>query len=244
MKAVMSIAGIDPSGGAGLYTDLAVIRRLGFYPCGVATALTYQNTCEVRGVYELDQQVIANQISSVLDDLDVVAIKIGLVGSSANAIADLIRDVEIKVVDPVLKSTTGFDFSNLNAYKSLARICDVITPNVDEAQALAGCKIEDVESAKDCAKRIFERFGCAVVITGGKLGGVDVIFDGNEFCTVKADIYDYEVHGTGCVYSSALTCYLAKGYDLFKACEFARAFVLEAVKNSLKVGRCLRVVWV
>ncbi len=242
MKAIMSIAGIDPSGGAGLYVDLAVIRRLGFYPCGVATVVTYQNTCEVRGMYELDQDVLANQISSVLEDLDVVAVKIGLIGKSAYSLSDLIKGIDVKVVDPILKSTTGFDFSNLKVYKSLASVCDVITPNAYEARALAGCKVEDVESAKECAKRIFEKFGCAVVITGGGLGGVDVVFDGNEFYTVESKIYDYEVHGTGCVYSSALTCYLAKGHDLFKACELARVFVLNSVKNSLKVGRCLRVV--
>lgn len=244
MKAVMSVAGIDPSGGAGLYVDLAVIRRLGFYPCGVATVVTYQNTCGIKGLYELGWEVISNQISSILEDLNVVGVKIGLVGNSAYFLSELIKDIEIKVVDPVLTSTTGFDFSNLDVYKHLAKFCDVVTPNVDEAQALANFKIYDIESAKECAERIFEKFGCAVVITGGKLGGVDVAFDGKRFHTIKSEIYDFEVHGTGCVYSTALTCYLAMEYDFFKACELARDFVMNSVKNSLKMGRCLKVVWV
>lgn len=112
MKAVMSVAGIDPSEGAGIYVNLAVIRRLGFYPRGVATVVTYQNTCEVKGTYELDQDVISNQILSIFEDFEVVAVKIGLIGNSAYSISDLMEEIEIKVVDPVLKSTAGFNFSN------------------------------------------------------------------------------------------------------------------------------------
>ena len=240
MKAIVSFAGVDPSGGAGIYVDLAVIKSLGFHPAGVVTTLTYQNTCGVKGVVNLSKY-IEGQADAVFEDLDVVGVKVGLVLKGCEIVARYMRRVDVSVVDPVLVSTTGYDFENLDVYKFLAKHCGVLTPNVDEAQTLAGCKVIDVESAKECAREINRIYGCDVVITGGKLKGMDVIFDG-KFYTVESKIYDFEVHGTGCVYSSALACYLAKGLNLYEACKGARKVVLKAVENSKAVGGCLRVV--
>ncbi len=240
MKTIVSFAGVDPSCGAGIYVDLAVIKSLGFHPAGVVTALTYQNTCSVKGVVNLSKY-IEGQADTVFEDLDVVGIKVGLVLKGCEVVAKYMKKVEVSVVDPVLVSTTGYDFENVDVYKFLARYCKVLTPNVDEAMALSGCRITDLKSAKECAREISRTYGCDVVITGGKLKGVDVIFDGN-FYTVESRLFSYEVHGTGCVYSSALACYLSKGYDLYEACKGVREVVLKAVEKSKVVGRCLRVV--
>ncbi|ADB58645.1 bifunctional hydroxymethylpyrimidine kinase/phosphomethylpyrimidine kinase [Archaeoglobus profundus] len=240
MKTVVSFAGVDPSNGAGIYVDLAVIKSLGFHPAGVVTTLTYQNTCGVKGVVNLSD-CIEGQADAVFEDLDIVGVKVGLVLKGCEVIAKYMKKVEVSVVDPVLVSTTGYDFENLDVYKFLAKHCEVLTPNVDEAMALSECRITDLKSARECAKEISRTYGCSVVITGGKLKGVDVIFDG-KFYTVESKLFNYEVHGTGCVYSSALTCHLAKGLNLYEACKNAREVVLKAVENSKTVGRCLRVV--
>ncbi len=242
MKSVLTIAGLDPSGGAGILADVRTIRALGFHPSSVVTVITFQNTCEIFGVEEVDADSIRNQISAVLNDLDLAGIKIGLVRSeeSARAIADSISDLDVpKVLDPVLKATVGFEFSNVRVYEILAEICDVLTPNAYEASAMSGIEVRDLDSALKACRIIRKKFGCDVVVTGGSLGGKDVIHDGTvvEHGTIRG-----EVHGTGCVYSTALTCYLAKGFELREACRRARDFVHNAVLNSVEVGRCLRVV--
>ncbi len=243
----MSIAGLDPSGGAGILADVKTIKALGFFPSSAVTVITYQNTCGVYGIYEIEPKCLERQISAVLDDLNLAGIKVGLVCSKdqAKVIAKLIKGLEIpKVVDPVIKATTGFKFSGRDVYSILAEACDVVTPNADEASKLSGIEIEDSESAEKAAKEIADRFGCSVVVTGGSLGGRDVVFDADTGKTfvIEGKIVDAEIHGTGCVYSSALACYLAKGLGLQDACKKAREFVYRAVINSAEVGRCLKVV--
>ena len=242
MKSVLTIAGLDPSGGAGILADIKTIRALGFFPSAVVTTITFQNTCEVRGIREID--CIEEQMLPVLKDLSLAGIKIGLVCSkdSAKKIAKSIENVDVpKVVDPVMKATVGFEFSSKDVYSILAEACDVITPNAEEAALLSGIEVKDVKSAKIAAKTIAKDFGCSVVITGGSLSGKDVIFDSEKIYVVEGDVLKFEVHGTGCVYSTALTCYLAKGFSLYEACKRAREFVHRAVLNSVEVGRCLKV---
>ncbi len=241
MKTIVSFAGVDPSGGAGIYVDLRVIAKLGFHPAGVVTVVTYQNTCGIEGMINL-RDLVERQAEAIFEDLDVVGVKVGLV-LDGEVVKRYLESVEVSVVDPVLVSTTGYDFGNIEAYRILANDCDVITPNADEAKALVGWEREltNIESAKECAKEIARTYGCDVVITGGKLGGRDVVYDGS-FRVIEEKLEGYEVHGTGCVYSTALTCYLAKGFDLYEACRRAREFVHKAVLNSVEVGRCLKVV--
>ncbi len=247
MRSVLAIAGLDPSGGAGILADVKTIKALGFFPSSAVTVITYQNTCGVYGIYEVKPVCLERQISAVLDDLNLAGIKIGLVCSTnlANVIAKLIKGVEIpKVVDPVIRATTGFKFSGKEVYSILAEACDIITPNADEASKLSEMEVKDTKSAEEAAKVIADRFGCSVVVTGGSLGGKDVIFDIDTEKTyvVEGKIINIEIHGTGCVYSSALACYLAKGLSLHEACKKARKFVHKAVINSVRIGRCLEVV--
>ncbi len=244
MKSVLTIAGLDPSGGAGILADVKTIRALGFFPSAVVTVVTFQNTCKIEGMKEIDPESIERQISAVVNDLNPIGIKIGLVCSkeSAKTIAKLIENVDVpKVVDPVIRSTVGFEFSSEVVYSILAEACDVITPNADEASRLSGIHVKDLKSAEIAAKIIAEDFGCDVVITGGSLGGKDIVFDSGRVFVIEGDILEFEVHGTGCVYSSALTCYLSSGLELYEACKKAREFVYKAVLNSVEVGKCLKV---
>ena len=246
MRSILTIAGLDPSGGAGILADVKTIRILNFFPSSAVTAITYQNTCAVYGIHEVEPECLERQILAVIEDLKLAGVKVGLVCSVnlASVIAKLIKDLDVpKVVDPVIKATTGFKFSGKEVYSILAKVCDVITPNADEASKLSEMEVKDVESAKEAAKAIADRFGCSVVVTGGSLGGKDVVFDvdtGRLF-VIEGKIINMEIHGTGCVYSSALTCYLAKGLSLHEACNRAREFVYKSVMNSVEVGRCLRV---
>ncbi len=247
MKSILIIAGLDPSGGAGIHADILTVRSLGFHPSTVITTITYQNTCRIYDLHELDSDVVANQLKSVLEDLNIAGIKIGLICSYKNAeeISGFIKDLSVpKVLDPILKSSSGFDFLNTEVYEVLAEVCDVMTPNVYEAEKLSNLRIKSVEDAKICAKKLAEMFNCSVVITGGSLNGIDVIYDGQTLYELKSELLDIDVHGTGCVYSSALTCFLAMGFSLFDSCKMARDFVLKAVGNSKRIGRCLRIVWI
>lgn len=249
MKSILVVAGLDPSGGAGILADVKTVRALGFFPSSAVTVVTYQNTCGVYGLRELEPECVAKQISAVLEDLKVAGVKVGLVCSveSASTIAELIDGLEVpKVVDPVMRATVGFEFSGVDVYRRLAEVCDVITPNAEEASLLSGLPVEDVRSAEKAAEIIANDFGCSVIVTGGSLKGKDVVFDSdsNETFLVGGEVSEFEVHGTGCVYSTALTCYLTIGFDLKEACEKARDFVRKAAFESLKVGRCMRVVGV
>ncbi len=247
MKSVLTIAGLDPSGGAGILADVKTIKDLGFFPSSAVTVITYQNTCGVYGIYEVEPECIERQISAVLEDLNLASVKVGLVCSKnqAKVIAKLIKGLGIpKVVDPVIKATVGYEFSGKDVYSIIAEACDIITPNADEASKLSEMEVKDVKSAEEAARVIADRFGCSVVVTGGKLCGKDVAFDVNTGKTfvIEDKIVDAEIHGTGCVYSSALACYVAKGLNLYDACKKAREFVYKAVINSAEVGKCLKVV--
>jgi len=245
MKSILTIAGLDPCGGAGIHADILTISSLGFHPCSVVTVITFQNTCTISGIFEIESDAIREQILAVIKDVNLAGIKVGLVCSKdvAKTVAEIISRIDVpKVVDPVIKATVGFKFTDGNVYKILAKACDVITPNTYELSVLSQCNVRSIEDVKKAARLIAEKFNCSVVVTGGSLGGKDVVFDKNNFYIIEEELVEKEVHGTGCVYSSALTCYLAKGFDLLEACEKARKFIYNAVKNSKNIGKCLPIV--
>jgi len=244
---ILTIAGFDTCGGAGIHADIKTIESLGFHPSSVVTAITFQNTCRISGLIAIPPDAVEKQISAILGDLNVVGIKIGMVCNMeiARSVVKSIEKIDVpKVLDPVINASVGFELGSADVYSTVAKACSVITPNVEEAMQFAGMKIDCVEDAIKAARKIADDFGCSVVITGGELGGRDVVYDmqqGDHFI-VKGELVKAEVHGTGCVYSSALACYLAKGYSLSDSCELARKFVLSAVKKAKKVGKCLPVV--
>ena len=245
---ILAIAGFDVCGGAGIHADIKTISSIGFHPSSVVTTITFQNTCGVYGIEKIDARNVERQISAILDDLNVVGIKLGLVCDleTAKLVADIIGKLRIpKVLDPVIKASVGFEFSNAEIYRVLAKACDFITPNVNEAELMANEGIEDIEDAKRVAEKLSKEFNCSTIITGGSLHGRDVVFDFEKLksFTVEAEFSSFEIHGTGCVYSSALTCYLARGNNLEDACRLARLFLLEAVKRAKPIGNCSPVVF-
>ena len=242
MKAVLAIAGFDPSGCAGILVDAAVIRAFGFHPAAVITVLTYQNTCRVSGYVELDPEAVGEQVRMILEDLEISGIKIGLICSRevSEELSRILSEVDCPtVLDPVIESTTGFRFSSSEVYEPLLKACDVVTPNAFEASEISGVNVVDFESAVKACRIISERFGCSVVVTGGSLGGVDVVWSG-ELQKVEGKMGE-EVRGTGCAYSAALTCCLARGMDLRRACEEARRFVEAAASKPVRIGGCFGV---
>ncbi len=246
---LISIAGLDPSGCAGLLLDVRVIRALGFHPCGVVTALTFQNTCRGYGFEPVSPSAVEKQLESILEDKFVVGIKIGLLNSIkiAEVIVDLLRDYGFDrkrpiVWDPIFKSTTKLEFFGkdfINVAESLSSVVNVVTPNVEEAELLSGVEIEDVGSAKKAAEIVSRRLDSSVVVTGGELKGVDVVFDGERTFTVEAEFSPVEIRGTGCIYSSALACYLSKGERLENAVRLSRLYLLESVKRAKLTGKCI-----
>ncbi|RLI76393.1 hypothetical protein DRO97_00795 [Archaeoglobales archaeon] len=245
---ILTIAGFDTCGGAGLHADIKTISTIGFHASSVVTTITFQNTCNIYGIEEVDADIIDKQLSSVIKDLDITGVKIGLVCNveAAKTISKRIEKLEVpKVLDPVIKASVGYEFSDVGVYRILANVCNYITPNVDEASLMANEKIKNVEDAKKAAKKISGEFNCSTIITGGSLNGKDVIYDleNSKTFTVEAEFSSFEIHGTGCVYSTALTCYLARKNNLEDACRLARLFLLESIKKAKPIGNCNPVVF-
>jgi hydroxymethylpyrimidine/phosphomethylpyrimidine kinase len=244
-QTIVSIGGFDPSGCAGVIVDFAVTRSLGFHPCGVITTLTFQNTCKGHGVVSTSLHDVERQLNSIFEDFQVVGVKIGLINSSeiAGFVSDYLKELDLVVVwDPVMRSTTGLNFQNdsfIEIARKIGEATDVITPNVDEAEFLSGMKIENIDSAKECARMLSKELNSSVVITGGRIGGIDVAFDGSNEYIVSANFSKLEIRGTGCVYSSALTCFLSRGEEFESALRLARLYLLESIKKSRLAGRCL-----
>lgn len=234
MKTILLISALDPSGGAGAVADIKTSRAIGFFPCSVITALTVQNSYKVSSIHVVSPEVIKEQLISLLDDFNFSAVKIGVVPNLeiAKTVYEFIKEIDCpKVLDPVLEASVGGKLGDRSAYELLMRQVSVITPNYTEAK-LFGSKIDPEELALE----LFQKYGCSVVITGGELKGRDVVCDKGRIYSVEAELISNSFHGTGCVYSSALACYLALG-DLEFAVRKARIFVLESVKKGQKFGK-------
>jgi hydroxymethylpyrimidine/phosphomethylpyrimidine kinase len=247
----LTIAGSDSGGGAGIQADLKTFSALGVYGASVITALTAQNTRGVQGVHDVPAAFIRQQLDSVLGDLDVKAIKIGMLSRQATirAVAAGLSDVpEIPIVlDPVMVAASG-DFllrtSAVNALKSiLMPRATIITPNLHEAAALTGLPMATTEDEMEQQARMLHQAGArAVLIKGGHGTGtesVDILitaFGMQRYAAPRIDTPN--VHGTGCTLSSAIAAGLAKGLSLDAACRAAKAYVTAAIAAapSLEVG--------
>ncbi len=236
MKKILILSALDPSGGAGMAADLKTAHSIGVYPCPIITALTYQNTCVVKGVFELDLNVVKNQILAVLDDIKADIAKAGAFVKSD--CAKFLEEFDVSLIyDPVIGSTSGFKFSDVDECIEVAKHCSVITPNVNEAKAI--CEKLNVKyfNEEDMCEAIYDELGCYVVITGK----IDVAYDGKKIKKISAKHSGVEVHGTGCVYSTALACYMID-FSFFEAINLAKEFVSKAATNALSIGKCLPVV--
>ena len=243
----LTVAGSDPSGGAGIQADLKTFSRLGVYGMAVITALTAQNTMGVSAVMEIPPDFISRQIDALMADIRPDAIKTGMLASAAvvEAVAAKLKEHKQTkiVVDPVILSKSGAALLDLAAIDTFRRVllplAFLITPNTDEAQALSGKAIRTTEDMEEAALEIHTMGARNVLIKGGHLEGdaTDVLFDGNQFSHFRVErILARDSHGTGCVLSAAITAHLASGRSLIEAVRLGKELVTEAITNGLRIG--------
>jgi hydroxymethylpyrimidine/phosphomethylpyrimidine kinase len=238
-KNVLTIAGLDPSGCAGITADLKTFQAFSVHGLAVVTAITAQNTVGVNGVFAVNPEVIRAQFKSIVSDIKIHAVKIGLLPDSdtVRLVADLCRNLTNIVVDPILSSTTGYRFADealMEAYKRfLFPIADAITPNLDEATVLSGSG-----SMKEAAAMLHKMGPKNVVITNGDLSATDLLYDGNEYREFPAQKIPTENNrGTGCVFSSILAVHLARGQQLPTAIIAAKEYIAHGLTDSYKIGK-------
>jgi hydroxymethylpyrimidine/phosphomethylpyrimidine kinase len=240
---VLSIAGSDSGGGAGIQADLKAFARCGVHGMTAITAITVQNTVEVRAVHAVPPDVIKAQVAVVADDLGVDAVKVGMLGSAATteAVAEAIRALPPGtpvVVDPVMVAESGARLLELEAERALIEqilpLATVVTPNVPEARVLAAAG-DDVP-VEELARRIHARGPAAVIITGGhREEASDLLFDGQQLTSIPGVRHpDGASHGSGCTHSSALAAHLARGFGLAEAARAAREVAGDAVRDGLR----------
>lgn len=247
---VLSIAGSDPSGGAGIQADLKTFTALGVYGAAALTAVTCQNTQGLSEYTPLPAALVAAQISTVVTDMGCAAAKTGMLatGEITQAVAQTVRrlDISLLVVDPVLSTHDGralLDEDGIRALRAcLLPLATVATPNAREAERLVGFPVQDLEGAIRAAERLLEMGPKAVIVKGGHLQGqaVDVLLQADRPSPVllaAPRVDARHTHGTGCIFSAALTAELAKGRPLEVAARRAKIFVTEAIRYGLPLGK-------
>jgi hydroxymethylpyrimidine/phosphomethylpyrimidine kinase len=243
---ILTIAGFDPSSGAGITADLKTFAAHNCYGVAAITALTVQNTQGASALHTIEASLLKQSVNSLLADERVKAVKIGMLGNRANA--EVVREVLDSnpalpaVLDPVVRSASGLDLVDAGglAYlrEHLLGRVRLVTPNLDEAAALTGLKVENMESMKAAARRLIEMGARAVVVTGGHLEkAIDVYYDGTELESFIGDrVKPDNTHGTGCTFSSAIAANLALGRQLRDAVVLAKAYVTEAIRKAYAIG--------
>ena len=249
MKKLLTIAGSDSSGGAGIQADLKTFSALGAFGMSVITAVTAQNTQGVLAIQDIEPDMIAKQIDAIFTDIQVDAVKIGMVSQSQSieAIADRLQYYKPQqvVLDPVMVSTSGCDLLNKNAKQALldklVPLATVLTPNIPEAEVIADIKIDtaaDMEKAGEMISRLGPQ---SVLIKGGHLkqAATDILFHQRkvEYFTSARVKTRRHTHGTGCTLSSAIAVFLAQGYSVGEAVKKAKEYITVAIEHSLDIGQ-------
>jgi hydroxymethylpyrimidine/phosphomethylpyrimidine kinase len=243
----LTIAGSDPSGGAGIQADLKTFHRFGVYGESALTLATVQNTTRVSRVEVLPAELVIQQIEAIIEDIPPQAAKTGALGSEdiVIAVAEIARTFRFPlVVDPVMISKHGVPLLPPGAIQMLRDrllpCAALVTPNVPEAEALSGLAIKSVDSMREAALRIANLGASAVLIKGGHLEGdaIDGLWDGKQWREYRgARVATPHTHGTGCTYSAAITAHLAKGFCLEDAVGESKRFIQEAIRTSPGLGR-------
>jgi hydroxymethylpyrimidine/phosphomethylpyrimidine kinase len=248
MKTALTIAGSDSGGGAGIQADLKTFAAHGVYGTSAITAVTAQNTVGVTGVVALSTDIITLQIEAVAGDIGADAVKTGMLATAAivEAVAAAIDTLELPsvVVDPVMIAKSGDRLLEDDAVAAiraeLLRRALVVTPNIPEAEILAGMTIASQADAREAARRILAFGPGAVLVKGGHLDGpevVDLLYDGREFHEFRGPRIDSRnTHGTGCTFSAALAANLALGRPLRDAVDRSKSYVANAIRHGLAIG--------
>ncbi|WP_026666205.1 bifunctional hydroxymethylpyrimidine kinase/phosphomethylpyrimidine kinase [Butyrivibrio sp. FC2001] len=255
-KTVLSIAGSDPSGGAGIQADIKTIEANGAYGMSVITALTAQNTLGVTGILPIEEEFITKELDAVCSDIRPDAVKIGMLSDTGamRAVAEVVDKYELKnvVLDPVLGSTSGTDFSGKEAVEymkgNLFSRSTIITPNIPEAEILSGMTIASRDDMIKAARLLHKKYGCSVLVKGGHCtfdnadAAADLLYcSGGEmdedFLWLAGERIDNpNTHGTGCTLSSAIAANLAKGMELKEAVIEAKTYIGKCIAAGLDLG--------
>ncbi len=248
MKKVLSIAGSDCSGGAGVQADLKTFSAHGVFGMSVIVSVVAENTSRVIDIQDITPDMIKKQIDAVFEDIEVNAVKVGMLSTPKcmNAVAEKLRQYNPKniVVDPVMYAKNGCPLMEPTAVDTLIKtiipLADVITPNIPEAEKIADMEITCVADMEAAAKKIY-LMGCkAVVVKGGHAVGnaLDVLYNGNQIYHFEAErIATKNTHGTGCTFSSAIASQLANGLSVEEAVKRAKGYVTVAIEHSLAIGK-------
>jgi hydroxymethylpyrimidine kinase/phosphomethylpyrimidine kinase len=245
---LLSIAGFDPSCGAGVAADLKTFAVHDCYGVAAITALTVQSTQGVRAVHAVAPQVLRAQLEALAEDVTIAAVKIGMLANQANAavVAEFLDRCGCSrvVLDPVLQASQGglelLDAAGLDFLREqLLKRATVVTPNLQEAEALTGVNVRDVNGMKAAAQKLVEMGARAALVKGGHLERpVDVLCDGHEIATFSGEVVkNVHRHGSGCSFSSALAAQLALGRSLADAIPLAKAFVAKAIEHGFAIGK-------
>lgn len=244
---LLTIAGFDPSAGAGIAADLKTFAAHNCYGVAAVTAITVQNTKGVRALQATPGELLRAQLEQLRADVTLAGVKIGVLATRANVevVAELLERKKFAhvVLDPILRSSSGFELLEARALKELSRrllkLATVITPNVGEAAALAGVEIRDPEGMRAAAEKLVELGARAVVITGGHLEKpVDLLYDGKEFLPFGSErVRSENTHGSGCTFASAVAANLALGKQLPDAVMLAKAYVAKAIEKGYAIGK-------
>ena len=247
MKKLLTIAGSDSSGGAGIQADIKTFSAHGVFGMSVITAVTAQNTQGVFDVQDISRDIIKKQIEAIFDDISVDGVKVGMVSKieTINTIAETLKKYTVKnlVVDPVMVSKSGYHLLELDARQALISclfpMATLVTPNLPEAEVITGLKVSSIEDMEKTAKLIYKMGPKYVLVKGGHLQGeaVDVLYDGSTFNYYSSPrIRTINTHGTGCTLSSAIAANLAKGLSMTEAIDGAKAYISRAIEESFSIG--------
>jgi len=254
MLTVISIAGFDPSGGAGVLADIKTFAAMGCFGAAAVTSLTFQNTIGVYGDWRPSADILRSQIEPLVDDFKIAAVKIGMVPTREmiEVVAEIIEKNGLPnvVVDTVIRSSSGYDLINADAtgflIERLLPLADVITPNMSEAERLTGLEVKDLDGMKRAAARLHEMIIAAgktargaALVKGGHLANdaTDILFDGREFHNFGAPkIATRNTHGTGCTLSSAIAALLARGCEIPDAVARAKRYLSETLRAAPEIG--------
>jgi hydroxymethylpyrimidine/phosphomethylpyrimidine kinase len=248
---VLTIAGFDPSSGAGITADIKTIAAHGCYGVACITALTVQSTAGVRRVEAVDAPLVAETLAELASDVEIAAVHVGMLGSGkiVRAVADFLaaRRLPNVVLDPILKSSSGADLVDAAGTRllieKLLTLATVVTPNVDEASALTGLPVADPDQMRTAARKLHDMGASAVVVTGGHLEkAIDLLsFTGSRGVEQElfksARLRSNSTHGTGCAFAASIACHLAMGRGLPEAVLLAKAYVAAAISNAHPLGQ-------
>lgn len=248
MKKVLTIAGSDSSGGAGIQADLKTFSAHGVFGMSVITAVTAQNTQGVFAVQDMTPEIIASQLDAIFTDIDVDAVKIGMVSQidTIKIIAEKLKQYKPKhiVLDPVMVSKSGYDLLSPDAKEALIQelipLATVITPNLPEAEVITGRNISTIKEMEEAAIQIHSLGAKSVLVKGGHLDNeaTDISYDGNEFTYFNGiRIHTINTHGTGCTLSSSIASNLANGFQLIDSISKAKEYITLAIQHSFSIGK-------